>query len=484
MPQTFLWYDLETFGTRPRWDRIAQFAAIRTSYRFEPIGDPISVFCRMSPEYLPEPDACLLTGLTPRIVNEKGVAESELARIISREMSVPGTCVAGYNTIRFDDEFIRNLFYRNFHDPYRREYEEGNSRWDILGLVRMTHDLRPAGINWIDDDAGKPVFRLEDLAAANGIQQDRAHDAVWDVRATIALARLVFEKQPKLFRFFYRLRKKDEVRRLLNLQQPAPVLHTSSVYTRPGGCTTVIYPLSVHPDQVNQVIVYDLRFDPSDWVELPVEEIRRRVFAREEQLGGTGRVHLRGVHLNRVPAIAPVRTLPPERAAALGLDLARCNAHAAKLAERSDLVRKIRAVFAAGASSRREPRDPELQIYSGGFFGDQDRETFEHLHDAPPEELVQNPPQFVDSRGAELFRRYLGRNHFELLPQPAKDRWISYCASRLLAPELDEVLDYARYRRMVENLLNRTDTPADKKRIIRDLVDYADWLETNVLQYR
>ncbi|MCA1755827.1 MAG: exodeoxyribonuclease I, partial [Spirochaeta sp.] len=212
MSATLLWYDLETFGRNPAWDRIAQYASVRTGADFEPVGDPTVLYCRASPEYLPEPEACLVTGLTPQRVKPQGLSEAEFADRVHREMTVPGSCVVGYNTVRFDDEFIRNLFYRNFYDPYRREYADGNSRWDIVDLVRMTHDLRPEGITWPEGEDGKPVFQLELLSAANGLLHNKAHDALSDVYATIALARLVHERQPKLFEFLFKLRKKDEVR--------------------------------------------------------------------------------------------------------------------------------------------------------------------------------------------------------------------------------------------------------------------------------
>ncbi|HUX12176.1 MAG TPA: exodeoxyribonuclease I [Spirochaetia bacterium] len=496
MAQTLLWYDLETFGIHPAWDRIGQFAAQRTDYHFEPVDEPISIYCRMGPDYVPDPDSCLLTGLTPRIVAERGLTESEFAARIHREMSVPGTCVVGFNTIRFDDEFVRNLFYRNFYDPYRREYEDGNTRWDVLDLVRMTHDLRPDGLEWVYGDDGKPVFRLEELAAANRIEHDRAHDALSDVRATMALARLVHVKQPRLFSYHFKMRKKEAVRRLLNLQSPRPIVHSSGMFTRAGGrpgfsasvdeignSTSVVYPLSVHPSRSNVIIVYDLRFDPSDWIDLEVAEIARRTFTKSSMLGAIERVHFKGIHLNRSPAIAPIKTLTAERAGRLGIDLEECLAHAKLLANRDGLVQKVRQVYSTTIEPSAVPRDPELQLYTGGFFGDEDRETFEQIHHLEPMELIASAPRFLDSRGSELFRRYLARNFLDLLQAGEQSRWMSHCASRLLAPELDGVLDYGRFRRKVENLLARTDTQAHDKPILRDLLDYAVEIDRDVLRY-
>ncbi|HUX20847.1 MAG TPA: exodeoxyribonuclease I, partial [Spirochaetia bacterium] len=435
-------------------------------------------------DYVPDPESCLVTGMTPQLANEQGLSEAEFASIIEREMSMPGTCVAGFNNLSFDDEFIRSLFYRNFYDPYRREYDKGNTRWDILDLVRMTHDLRPEGIEWVHDGEGKPIFKLEQLAAANRIEHDRAHDAFSDVWATVKLAELIHEKQPRLFRYFYKLRQKDHVRRILNLQKPEPLLYSAGVFTRNEGCTTIVYPLSAHPSHPNEIIAYDLRRDPSDWLDSEVDEIRRRIFTPNALLGDDERIPLHGIRMNRSPALAPISTLTPDRATALGLDVERCLQHAELLRGRPDLVRKVRAVYLSTTDSGNDPRDPELRIYTDSFFGDEDRETFRKIHETEAKELIELPPRFVDPRGPELLRRYLARNFFDLLPEQEQRRWMSTCASRLLAPELDEVLDFGHYRQKVEALLARSDTPARGKTVLRDLLDYAKWLEETVLSYR
>jgi len=479
MAQTLVWYDLETFGLHPQWDRIGQFAAVRTDSDFQQIGEAENFYCRISPDYLPHPEACLLTKLTPRVVNSEGITEREFAARIHEVMSVPGSCVAGYNNLRFDDEFIRSLFYRNFFDPYKREYENSNSRWDIIDLARMARDLRPEGIEWPEDEGGKPVFKLELLTGANGIPHDDAHDALSDVKATIALAKMLFEKQEKLFRFYFKLRKKEEVRRLLNLQERKVVVHTSGMYTTINGCSTLVMPLSVHPVLSNVIITYDLRQDPSDWIDEPVEEIRRRVFSREEDLEPDTRIPLRGVHINRCPAIAPLSTLSTDRAKALNIHVDEALRHAEILGIRTDLIQKIRSVYSE--PSRSLSRDPELQIYSGDFFPDEDKEVFRFIRNSPPEALIPAQPQLHDPRGPELLRRYIGRNYSEHLSEEEQQRWKSFCASRLLTPEPEGAVDFGTFCRDVTNRLSRIDTPAQDKKILKDLQDWGEYLEKTVL---
>ena len=479
MPFSLLWYDLETFGRHPQWDRIAQFAAVRTNNRFEEIADPVVAYCRLTPDYVPNPDACLTHGIAPQVVQEKGLNERDFAALIYEQMVVPATCTVGYNNLRFDDEFIRALFYRNFYDPYRREYQDGNTRWDILDLMRMCRDLRPDGIEWVRDGDGVPRFTLEELAEANGITHEHAHDALSDVRATIGLARLVHRVNPSLFRYYFGLRNKSEARRRLNLQKMKPVLHTSRMFTSPSGCTSVVIPLSVAPENANEIIAYDLRHDPADWLDAPVGEIRRRVFSKATDLGPDERIPLKGIRLNRCPAVAPLKAITESRASELGIDLPVCLARAEEIRERKDIVQRIRAVYSERPV--RHPQDPDLQIYSGDFFPDEDRIEFEQIRKASPEELAHAVPHLYDRRGPELLWRYRCRNFSDSLDEGERSSWRSVCASRILTPEPDGAVDIGTFHRDVQNRLSRVDTPARDKVILKRLLDYAEQLEREVL---
>ncbi|HEY3487270.1 MAG TPA: exodeoxyribonuclease I, partial [Gammaproteobacteria bacterium] len=235
MSTSFYWFDYETSGVDPARDRPVQFAGVRTDADFRPIGEPLTIYCRFSDDILPQPDSCLITGITPQLANARGMNEVEFARRIHEELSQPGTCAVGYNSIRFDDEVTRYLFYRNFYDPYEREYKNGNSRWDIIDMVRMCYALRPEGISWPQHEDGAPSFRLEHLSKANGIKHEAAHDALSDVYATIGMAKLIKEKQPRLYEYLYNLRQKQEVSRLLNLRDRQPLLHTSSMFPSQTG---------------------------------------------------------------------------------------------------------------------------------------------------------------------------------------------------------------------------------------------------------
>ncbi|MDT8406643.1 MAG: exodeoxyribonuclease I [Methylococcales bacterium] len=428
---TFYWHDYETFGVDPMRDRPAQFAGVRTDADFNPIEPPLELYCRLPEDYLPDPEACLLTGITPDKVNQDGVCEAEFARRIEQVFSVPGTCALGYNSLRFDDEVTRHLFYRNFFDPYRREWDNGNSRWDLIDLARATYALRPDGIEWPFDDDGLPSFRLERLTEANSLMHDAAHDALSDVYATIELAKLIRRAQPRLYDFFWQHKSKAKARALLALGSGQPLVHVSGQYARERHCLAVVLPLCPHPDNTNAIIVYDLSVDPQPLLALDREQIRARLFSKTCDLPeNVARIPLKAVHVNKCPILAPLKVLRAEDQARLAIDLALCRRYAEELSAASELAAKVQAVFTADDRLASPDDDPETQLYSGGFISDQDRQLMIKVHQSNPEQLARIDWPFHDARLPELLFRYRGRNFPQTLSPDEQARWRAHVKQR------------------------------------------------------
>ena len=430
MTQTFLWHDYETTGADSRRDRPAQFAAIRTTLDLEVVGEPVSFFCKPAPDVLPHPQACLITGITPQQMQRDGIIEAQFAARVQELMGEPGTCGVGYNSIRFDDEFTRQLLYRNFFDPYEREWKDGNSRWDLIDLARMCYALRPAGIEWPTREDGSPSFRLEELASANRIAQARAHDAVSDVEALIGLARLIRLRQPKLWQFYFELRRKQAVFAQVDVARMTPLVHVSSRYPATRGCLAVVVPLAMHPSLPNAVIAYDLDADPAPLLELDADDIADRVFTSRADLPeGVERIPLKAIHANRSPALAPLGVLRDTDHARIALDLPRALAHLERLRHADGLAEKVRQVFARGAA-RDETIDPELALYSG-FPSDADKRLLREVRATPPAQLGQRRFAFADARYAELLFRYRARNWPDTLDAAETARWDAFRQRRL-----------------------------------------------------
>jgi len=437
---SFLWHDYETFGTNPAFDRPVQFAALRTNDELEEIGEPVTCFAQPARDALPHPMACLVTGITPQQAERDGVPEAEFAGRIHDLMMEPGTCSVGYNSLRFDDEVSRHLFYRNFYDPYEREWRNGNSRWDLINLVRMGYALRPDGIAWPEREPGVPSFRLEDLTAANGIEHSGAHDALADVRATLALARRLREVQPRLFAWALRMRDRKQVNDLLDPLRPVPVVHTSARIPAERGCTTLVLPLAGVPDRPKEVVVMDLMGDPEPLLELDADAIRDRVFTPAADLpADVTRIPLKKVASNKVPMLAPAATLKHADLARIGLDPDRCERHARRLVGRLEEVRaKLREVFLPPPP--RPAGDPDAMLYSGGFFSDRDREGMDRLRATAPEALGDFTWAFEDPRLPEMLFRYRARNWPETLDSDEAARWEHDRLQRLRTPSEDGAL--------------------------------------------
>ncbi|MDP4546842.1 exodeoxyribonuclease I [Marinobacter sp. MDS2] len=438
MIRSFYWHDYETFGVDPLHDRPSQFAGVRTDADLNVIEDPLVIYCKPTDDYLPSPEACLITGITPQKALEDGFPEAEFIAQINEAFSQPGTCVVGYNSLRFDDEVTRNTLYRNLRDPYAREWQNGNSRWDIIDMVRLTYALRPEGINWPRKEDGSPSFRLEELTAANGIAHEAAHDAMSDVWATIAVAKLIKEKQPKLFDFVLKNKDKHAARQMLDTATMKPVFHISAKFPASRGCCALVAPLAEHPTNKNQVIVYDLREDPTELINATPKQIQERVFTSQAELGeGVARFPLKGIQVNKCPVLAPANmlsTLSKERLAELELDGDVLRANLAKLRNAPDLPARIAKAFDRSFEGS-DLTDPDEQLYAGGFISNADRERLKDLIAQPVETLGEQEVRFDDERLNEMLFRYRARNYPNTLSGEEMERWETFRTERLMNPK-------------------------------------------------
>jgi exodeoxyribonuclease-1 len=433
MTHTFLWHDYETFGVNTRRARPAQFAAIRTDANLNQVGEPIMLHCQPANDFLPELQSCLITGITPQECLEKGLPEHQFAAQIEQALSWPGTVGVGYNTIRFDDEITRFMFWRNLIDPYAREWQFECGRWDLLDVVRTAYALRPEGLQWPMNTEGKPSFKLTNLTAANGLAHESAHDALSDVHATIALARLLKTAQPKLFEFCFGLHKKDRVLAELGLPttltHAKPFVHISGMFAPERGCVALMWPLAMHPGNKNELLAWDLAFDPSELASLNAGQIKTRLFSKTADLPqGMTRLPVKSVHLNKSPMVmSNIKVLSPAMAERWGVDVSAQMQHAAKARDLPDMSAIWVDVFKRDAAG---PMDVDEDLY-GGFVGNADRRRLNDLRPRTPKELASARPNFDDARLGELFWRYRARNFPASLSTEEQQRWEAHRAARL-----------------------------------------------------
>jgi exodeoxyribonuclease I len=474
-PPTFFWHDYETFGANPRRDRPAQFAGVRTDLDLNEIAAPVMHYCKPAADFLPEPEACLLTGILPQTCLDKGVSEAGFADAVLAQLAQPGTVGVGYNSIRFDDEVTRHLLWRNLLEPYAREWQNDCGRWDLLDVMRCSYALRPQGLEWPRHADGKASFRLEDLTRANQMAHEGAHDALSDVRATLALARRLKQCQPKLWDFCLKLRKKGEVLEQMALaqNQGLPFLHVSGRYPAERGCIAVVWPLAPHPTNKNEVIVWDLAADPSELFGLSATAIRERLFVKTDALpAGTQRLPIKTIHINRSPVvIGQLATLTPPMAAKWQIDTGQALRHAELAARRAGTMAGIwPEVFKRDTHHADVDVDVDEDLY-GGFVGDDDRRSLQRLRALAPDKLAAKRPVFADARLEELLFRFRARNLPEFMDQSDRQRWAEHCARRLHQGD-GNALTLAQFQDRIDILSESADERGQA--ILGALLDYAE----------
>ena len=465
MANSFYWYDLETSGVQPKWDRIVQFAGIRTDADLNPIGDEYCSYVALADDVLPNPDASLITGITPQLTHAKGIVETQALLKISQLFSQPNTCVVGYNSLRFDDEFVRYGFYRNLLDPYVREWQGGNSRWDIIDLVRATGGLRRDGIVWPQDEEGLPVYKLEELTRANGIDHGHAHDAMSDVHATLAVAKLIKVKQPKLFDYYFAMRNKKKVRQALEPIGSRICVHVSGMYPRTRYGVAPIMAVSAHPTNSNSIIVVDLAEDVEGLLSMNAEDIASSLFTA----GAQQRPPLKEIRINRCPFIAPLEVLQEENISRLGLDLNIVKERARRL-RKPGVVEKIKRVY---MQAKPPPStDPDAGLYDA-FLQEEDRSRCRYLH----EQLQAGQWReldFKDQRLAPLAHRMKARSFESLLEANEVSDWSDFVVGKLEGE--GDWFNLAKYEQRIEQLMLDQSGPVGseaKLRVLNALAEHA-----------
>lgn len=469
MSQTFYWHDYETWGIDPRFCQPVQFAGLRTDLDFNEIGDPLVIYSQPLPDLLPDPSAVLVTGITPQEAKEKGVPEPEFIGTILQEMAQPNTINVGYNSLRFDDEFTRYTLYRNLYDPYEREWANGNSRWDIIDLVRACRALRPGEIKWPVDE-GKPTNRLERITAENGISHEDAHDALSDVRATIALAKLLKQQQPDLFEYAFSLRDKNVARSKLEeaFQTKQPLVHVTGKYPNDYLNTSVVAILGQNsePSHKNKFVVYDLRVDPEQFLHLTQEELTNETFGREEQRNGNKRVPVKEVAVNKSPFIAPLGVLDDAAQTRTKIDMEKMNKNFKKLQSNPEFVDQLVGLFSGTPGGH---DDVDTQLY-GGFFSNKEKQLMQELRANDPTEW---PTKIQNQRLQKLADRYRARHHPQTLKEPEQQAWNQHIQQRLLAKYDGTFLTFEEYGRQLQQLAQKHSKNDKIKYLLEELTLYG-----------
>jgi len=470
MEKSFYFYDLETSGVSPKNDRIMQFAGQRTNENLEPIGDPTDVYVKLPKDVLPQPDAVMLTGITPQKTLQDGITEAEFTKFFEEEIAEPGTIFVGFNNIRFDDEFIRYAMYRNYHDPYEWHWKDGRSRWDILDVIRMTRALRPEGILWPFDSEGNSTNRLEMLTGANSLTHENAHTALSDVNATISLARLVMDKQPKLFTYLLNMREKSKVRQLVTTGEP--FAYVSGKYEGRYEKMTVAVIAQELKDK-SGALVFDLRYDPRVWASKSDAEILEAIDKRSDN--PEDRLPFKTMQYNKCPSIAPYKVVNEECAERLAINRKQISDNFSYLQSSQELIERVMGLVenkkkAFQASFIPDISDPDGMLYDG-FIPDADRAESRHLAKLGVTALAGYVGNFEDERLNALLPLYKARNFPKALTEKERQIWEEHVAKKLFDGSPNAMERY--YKRLGELFL-RDSLTQEQSYLLQELKLYAE----------
>lgn len=465
---TFFFFDYETWGTSPAKDRPSQFAGVRTDIDFNIVGEPVVIYCQPPSDYLPSPEAALITGITPQTAVAKGLSEPEFIAQIHQQLATPNTISLGYNSIRFDDEVTRYTCYRNFFDPYAWSWQNGNSRWDLLDVMRACHALRPEGIEWPENEDGFTSFKLEHLSVANGIEHSNAHDAMADVIATIEMAKKVKAAQPKLFDYFLSMRHKKKLNELIDIVNMTPLMHVSGMLGRECHYTSWIVPVAWHPTNQNAVIVVDLAKDPKPLLELDADALRERLYTKHTDLAEDELpVPVKLVHINKCPILAPAKTLTAENAGKIGINREQCLANLQLLRQHPELREKLIGLFATEREYETQ-NDVDTQLYDN-FFSPADRAAMDIIRQTPAEQLADLDLEYSDARIAPLLFRYRARNYPWTLNENEQLRWQNHCQDYFQSRIDDYMIN-------LENLVHEHESDEKKIALLKSVYQYVEKL--------
>ncbi|SDG96168.1 Exodeoxyribonuclease I subunit C [Vibrio xiamenensis] len=465
---TFFFFDYETWGTSPAKDRPSQFAGVRTDMDFNIIGEPLVIYCQPPADYLPSPEAALITGITPQKAAQQGLPEPEFIAQIHQQLATPNTISLGYNSIRFDDEVTRYTCYRNFIDPYAWSWQNGNSRWDLLDVLRACHALRPDGVEWPENEDGYTSFKLEHLSVANGIEHANAHDAMADVIATIEMAKKVKAAQPKLFDYFLSMRHKRKLNELIDIVNLMPLMHVSGMLGRECQYTSWIVPVVWHPTNKNAVVVVDLAKDPQPLLDLTSEELRERLYTKRSELGPDELpVPIKLVHLNKCPILAPAKTLTAENAERIGINREQCLQHLALIRQHPEIREKLSELYSVEREYEQNG-DVDTQLYSD-FFSPADKAAMDIIRQTDPNNLAALDITFDDERIAPLLFRYRARHFPWTLDETEQQKWAAHCRDYFETRLEDYMLN-------LENLAHEHESDTRKINLLKAVYQYVEKL--------
>lgn len=415
---SLVFYDTETTGLEASFHQVLQFAAIRTDADLKEI-ERFETRCRLLPHVVPAPSAMHVNGITVAQLTDQSLpSHYEMVRAIRAKLLSWSPCnFVGYNSIGFDEHFIRHAFYQTLHHPYLTN-SAGNTRSDVMRMVQASSLFAPGTLTIPIDDDGLPVFKLEKVAKANGFTGKRSHDAMRDVEATIFVSRLLFDKAPDVWSAAMRFSKKAAV---LDFIECEPMFSLSDFYFgKPYSWLVTL--IGANATNGSERYVFNLGVDPTSLIRLKPAQL----VVRLEELPKP----IRSLRCNAAPILMPASDAP-RIASGIGLDPEELDRRTEVL--RSDGKFRDRLIAAFEATREEKVASPyvEEQIYDA-FTCDEDFRLLEDFHRVAWGKRAAVLGRLKDARLKILGQQLIYIEQPEVLDRSARDKHYQTVTLRLL----------------------------------------------------
>ncbi|MEQ1754036.1 MAG: exonuclease domain-containing protein [Micropepsaceae bacterium] len=417
---SFIFYDTETTGTDPTFDQLLQFAAVRTDDELN-VTDTFNSRCRLLPWVVPSPGAMMVTGVTPSMLHDAPLSYFQMQGEIHNAMtswSRGGAVFLGWNSLRFDENFLRQSFYQTMLPVYLT-VTGGNGRGDVMRMAQFASICRAGALKLAMNENGKVTFRLGQFAQANGIVLENAHEAMADTMATLAVARLIRQRAPEIWHPMVANARKAQVQRLV---EDNTILMLVDYYGA-SAFSSIVTPIGPNASDTAEYAFFDLQFAPRDILTQDEPTLAKT-------LAGTPKP-IRTARLNAQPGLLPFALAPHDAQNGL-LSLSDYERRSAEVKASKLFCTRVGKVLASRYGTDEKPEQVEQAMFDG-FPTNADTARMRRFHAAEPARRAEIISEFSDQRWKEFAWRFVGAENPDALGKEEAARWRAWRNARVRA---------------------------------------------------
>jgi len=461
-----VFYDFETCSSNVSYGQIIQAAAVLVNEDFQEL-DRYEARCKLSPGVVPEAMALLVNKTSPKILKETNLSHYQMVRqLVKKFKEWKNSTFIGYNSINFDEEFLRRTLFKNLEYPYLTN-TNGNERGDLFSLARACHLYYPDCIKTPISDKNNPVFKLEKLAPMNEIKHDDAHSAMGDVLATIEIAKLLKNKAPNVWKSSLMTTNKDKSFQLIKNEQ----LFCTDFFYYGRSIPFVLTFVCEHP-QWGYPMCFDLKTDPSYYFNLSTKELKKELDKKPKVI--------RTIKHKKHPIIMnPSYGINFDNYKQLGIDKLR--ERAKLIRENKEFTKKVSSILDEDAREKQE-LDSQLDIYAEEsiykrFTPSEDNKIMLEFHNAEWKDKFLTLQKFKDERMQYFGKKILYEESPQSLPENEYKSIHKEIASRILSSNEEKWNTIPRTYNEIDTLRNKFKDNQAKLKALEDINSFVEEIE-------